>query len=63
MLFNHDQYRSQLQSSLGVNLPSVLIPSRQEKEKEEKDPGQILQRELVILLLRTPSTHQPGADQ
>lgn len=51
IIFHHHQYWLELQSSLGVILPW--------RNEEEKNPGQILQRHLVILLpFRTPSKHQ-----
>lgn len=41
--------------------PPLLLPYARRNGKE-KDPGETLQRELVILL-RTPSEHQLGVGQ
>lgn len=51
IIFNHDQYWLELQCSLGV-----IFPWRNEREK---NPGQILQRHLGILLpFWIPPKHQ-----
>lgn len=50
--------------AIWVRSSPLLLPPYTRRNGKEKDPGQILQRELVILLLlRTPSEHQLGADQ